>query len=112
MADQVDVTAAPAKILTVTELKNGNVYIVTEAKVYQLTDGKLRPLTFADVEHETVMAGSTPKPIGAVPSAAPPPVPPKPVAPESSTGGPLFPSTAPSTGTPMGAPPPASPKSV
>jgi hypothetical protein len=76
----VDVTAAPAKILSVTELKNGNVYVVTEGKIYQLMDGKLRPLTFADVEHTAVTAGSTPTPIGAVPSAAPPPVaPPKPV---------------------------------
>jgi hypothetical protein len=74
MSDQVDVTVAPAKILSVTELKNGNVYLVTEAKVYQLMDGKLRPLTFADVEHAAVVAGSAPKPIGAVPSAAPPPV--------------------------------------
>ena len=96
MADsQVDVTAAPAKILSVTELKNGNVYVVTEAKVYQLLDGKLRAVTFADVEHETVMGGSQPKPVGAVPSAAPPPVPPKkpdaPAKPESAaadnTGG-------------------------
>jgi len=77
MADQVDVTLAPAKILAVTELKNGNVYVVTEAKVYQFVDGKLRPLIFADVEHETVMGGSDPKPIGAVPAAPPPPPPPK-----------------------------------
>jgi hypothetical protein len=79
MATQTDVTVAPAKILSVTELKNGNVYVVTEGKVYQLMDGKLRPLTFADVEQETVVAGAQPKPTGAVPSA-PPPAPP-PVAP-------------------------------
>jgi hypothetical protein len=76
MSGSVDVTVSPAKILAVTELKNGNVYIVTETKVYQLLDGKLRALTFADVEHEAVVAGSQPKPVGAVPSAAPPPVPP------------------------------------
>jgi hypothetical protein len=77
MADQVDVTAAPAKILSVTEIKNGNVYLVTEAKVYQLMDGKLRPLIFADVEHDAVMAGSLPKATGAVPAAPPPPPPSK-----------------------------------
>jgi hypothetical protein len=74
-----DVTKAPAKILTVTELKNGNVYVVTEAKVYQLVDGKLRPLTWADVEHETVQSGAEIKPVGAIPAAPPPPPPPKPV---------------------------------
>jgi hypothetical protein len=73
----VDVTAAPAKIVAMTELKNGNVYVATEAKLYQLLDGKLRPVTFADVEHETVMGGSQTTAPGAVPSAAPPPVPPK-----------------------------------
>ena len=84
MADsQVDVTAAPAKIVAMTELKNGNVYVATEEKLYQLLDGKLRPVTFADVEHETVMAGSQPKAAGAVPSAAPPPAPPKREPPET-----------------------------
>lgn len=104
MADsQVDVTAAPAKILQVFELKNGNVYIVTEGKVYQLLDGKWRPMTFADVEHDAVMAGSQPKLVGAVPSAPPPPPPVKPVVAETppSTGGPLFPGKpAQTTGTP------------
>src|ERR1700674_4357393 len=76
--NQADATLAPTPIVSMVELKNGNVYLATEAKVYQLLDGKLRPLTFADVEHEAVMAGSPPKPIGAVPSAAPPPVPPPP----------------------------------
>jgi hypothetical protein len=99
----VDVTTAPAEILSVTELKNGNVYIVTKTKVYQLMDGKLRPLTFADVLHAAVVAGSTPLPIGAVPSAAPPPVaPPKPavipVTPAPSTG--IF-GTNPATTTPI-----------
>jgi hypothetical protein len=76
MADQVDVTAAPAEIVAMTELKNGNVYVATKAKLYQLLDGKLRPVTFADLEHETIMGGSETKAPGAVPSAAPPPVPP------------------------------------
>lgn len=85
MADsQVDTTLAPAKIVAMTELKNGNVYVATEAKLYQLLDGKLRPVTFADVEHETVLAGSQPQALGAVPSAAPPPAPPKSDAPEKA----------------------------
>lgn len=74
---QIDVTAAPAKILSVTELKNGQVWVATEGKIYQFVDGKLRPLIFADVEHQTVMSGLQPKPIGAVPAAPPPPAPPK-----------------------------------
>jgi hypothetical protein len=78
MADQVDVTAAPAKIVAMTELKNGSVFVATEEKLYQLLDGKLRPVTFADVEHQTVLAGAQPQALGAVPSAPPPPAPPPP----------------------------------
>ena len=86
MADsQVDVTAAPAKILSVTELKNGQVWVATEAKIYQFMDGKLRPLIFADVEHATVVAGSQPAALGAGPAAPPPaPPPPKSDAPEKA----------------------------
>jgi hypothetical protein len=86
MADkpEVDVTAAPAKIVAMTELKNGNVYVATEEKLYQLFDGKLRPVTFADVEHAAVLAGSQPQGLGAVPSAAPPPAPPKSDAPDKT----------------------------
>ena len=91
MATNADTTLAPAKILTVTELKNGNVYVATEAKIYQLLDGKLRPLIWADVEHETVLAGTVPAAAGAAPAAPPPPPPPAPVKP-ASTG--LFGTTA------------------
>jgi hypothetical protein len=73
-----DVTLAPAKILSVTELKNGHVYVVTEGKVYQLDNGKLRPLIFADVEAAVVLANATPAAVGAVPAAPPPPPPPNP----------------------------------
>ena len=54
----VDVTKAPAKILSVTELKNGHVFLVTEGKVYQLLNGKFAPVIFADVEAEAVAAKS------------------------------------------------------
>jgi hypothetical protein len=104
----VDVTAAPAKILSVQELKNGKVFVATEAKLYEFMDGKLRPVTFADVEYEAVMAGSQPMPLGAVPSAPPPP-PPPPKTPDGSPSPP--PPSNPAPLTPMGAPPPASPKS-
>ncbi len=77
-----DSTAAPAKILSLTELKNGNVYLVTEAKIYQFLDGKWRPLIFADVEHAAVLAGTDPVAVGAAPAAPPPP---KPVKPEPET---------------------------
>src|SRR6202041_2707880 len=99
MADKpvVDVTAAPAKILSISELKNGKVFVVTEAKVYEFMDGKLRPVTFADVEYEAVMAGSQPPPVGAVPSAAPPPPPLKPIDTPPTPGNPA----------PMGASPSA-----
>jgi hypothetical protein len=80
----VDSTLAPAKILSVTELKNGNVYVATEAKIYQLLDGKLRPLIWADAEHEAVLAGAVPAAAGAVPAAPPPPPPPAPVKPAST----------------------------
>jgi predicted amidohydrolase len=76
MADAtVDVTKAPAKILSVSELKNGSVWVATEGKIYQFIDGKLRPVIFADVEHEAVAAGSKPAPVGAVPAAPAPPAP-------------------------------------
>lgn len=71
----VDTTKAPAKILSITEIKNGSVFIVTENKVYSFVDGKLRPVIFADVEHEAAMARSKLVTPGAV-SAAPAPVPP------------------------------------
>jgi hypothetical protein len=77
MAD-TDVTLAPAKILSVTEIKNGHVYVVTEEKVYQLDNGKWRPMVFADVEAAVVAAKGTPAAVGAVPAAAPPPPPPEP----------------------------------
>jgi hypothetical protein len=78
-----DTTAAPAKILSITEVKNGSIFVATEAKIYQLLDGKLRPLIFADVEHAAVLDGATPVSVGAAPAAPPPPAPPKPVAPAS-----------------------------
>ena len=71
----VDTTLAPAKILSVTELANGQVWVVTEAKAYQLQDGKLRPVIFADVEAAVVAARSKPAAVGAVPAAPPPPAP-------------------------------------
>jgi hypothetical protein len=71
-----DTTLAPAKILSVTELKNGQVFVVTEAKVYQFVDGKLRPVIFADVEHEVVASNAKPAVVGAVPAAPPPAAPP------------------------------------
>lgn len=71
----VDTTKAPAKILSVIEIKNGHVYVITEAKVYQLLDGKLAPMIFADVEAEAVAAKSKPATVGAVPAAPPPPAP-------------------------------------
>lgn len=82
----VDTTRAPAKILSVTELANGQVWIVTEAKAYQLQDGKLRPVIFADVEHEVVMAGSKPAAAGAVAAAPPPAPPPAATGPAGATG--------------------------
>lgn len=69
----VDVTKAPAKILSITEIKNGAVFLVTEEKTYQFSDGKWRPVTFADVEAAAVEASSTPAKVGQVPSAPPPP---------------------------------------
>ena len=79
MADSgVDVTVAPAKILWVHEIKNGKVFIVTENKVYELMDGKFRPIVFADVEAAAVTAKSKVTPVGAVPAA---PAPPQPVTP-------------------------------
>lgn len=82
MADTtVDVTKAPAKILSVTELKNGQVFVITEAKVYNFMEGKLRPVIFADVEHEAVMNKAKPAPVGAVPASPPPPAPVTPPAP-------------------------------
>jgi hypothetical protein len=80
-----DVTLAPAKILSVTEIKNGHVFVVTEAKIYQLDNGKLRPLTFADVEATVVAAHATPAAVGAVPAAPPPPPPPNPPVPATPT---------------------------
>jgi hypothetical protein len=88
-----DTTLAPAKILSITEIKNGSVYVATEGKIYQLLDGKLRPLIFADVEHAAVNDGATPVAIGAGPAAPPPPPPVKPVAetpPTTTTAPPLF----------------------
>lgn len=69
----IDTTLSPAKILAVTELKNGNVYVVTEGKVYHLLDGKLRPVIFADVEHDAVLRGEEPVSVGAAPASPPPP---------------------------------------
>lgn len=72
-----DVTSAPAKIISMCELKNGNVYVATEEKLYQLLDGKLKPLVWADVEHAAVQAGGSTElsRASAVPSAPPPPPP-------------------------------------
>jgi hypothetical protein len=98
---EVDVTTAPAKILSV--LKNGKVFVVTEAKVYEFMDGKLRPVTFADVEYAAILAGSAPLPNGAVPSAPPPApaVPPTTPAPAATSG--LF-GTTPAPAKPAGTP--------
>jgi hypothetical protein len=99
-----DVTLAPAKILSVTELKNGKVFLITEAKVYEFMDNKLRPVTFADVEYAAVVAGTAPMPVGGVPSAAPAPVPPvaAPVTTPAATTG-LF-GTTPAPAKPAGTP--------
>jgi hypothetical protein len=80
MADTtVDVTKAPAKILSVTELANGKVFIVTEEKAYEYLDGKLRPIVFADVEYEAVKAKNKLAAVGAAPAAPPPPAPVEPI---------------------------------
>ena len=71
----VDTTKAPAKIVSITELKNGQVWVVTEAKAYHFVSGKLQPVIFADVEYDAAMARSTLVAPGAV-SAGPAPVPP------------------------------------
>src|SRR5580698_8598376 len=78
----VDTTLAPAKVVSITELKNGMVFLATEAKVYQFIDGKLRPVIFADVEHEAAMARKPLTTAGAVaagPAPVPPPLPVDPV---------------------------------
>jgi hypothetical protein len=92
----VDTTKAPAKIVSVTELANGQVWVVTEAKAYQLQDGKLRPVIFADVEAETVAARSKPAAVGAVAAAPPPAPPPAPTGPPVAK--PVTPTPAPSGG--------------
>src|SRR5580698_11324946 len=77
-AGGVDTTLAPAKVISVTELKNGMVFLATEAKVYQFIDGKLRPVIFADVEHEAAMKREklvTPGAVSAAPAPVPPPLP-------------------------------------